>query len=1039
VTVTEPTPATGDRITWEDLRESARGVVAPRRWWRAVRRPGRSLQEMVGTGPVYALLILFGLNMADELDRTGFGILLPNVRDAFGMSNTGILALVGVTALGALLLQLPIAAWADRGNRVRITLLGAAAWAVFSVLTGAATATWMLVVARTGSGIGRAVVDPTHNSLLSDYYAVDRRPAVFSFHRAANVVGQFIGPLMAGLLAYYFSWRTPFFVFAVPTVILVLLGLRMREPLRGAQERRASGASEEVAETEEPVPSFAEAWRLLWKIDVLRRIWYAVPFLAVSLIGFVSLAGLLYEEVYSLDELQRGYLAAVVEPFQLLGLAMGARLGTRLFLRDPSLVFRFLKGVAITCAVLAAVFALAPNLVIAVVANILLTSVLAVLLPGILATLSLAIPARARSIGFSVASWWAIPGLALLPLIGWISDNWGIRFGMLVMTPILAVGGLIIASAGKVIRRDIEDVWKSSAARSQALIDRREGRSKLLVVKDLNVGYGGLQVLFDVNLEVAEGEIVALLGTNGAGKSTLLRAVSGITEADFGAVIFDGRDITHAPPNEIAALGITQVPGGSAVFPSLTVQENLRSAAWLVRRDRAEVRRRVEQVLETFPVLRDRLDEPAANLSGGQQQMLGLGMALLSRPRLLLIDELSLGLAPVVVGKLAALVREVAAAGTTVLLVEQSVNIALSMATTAHFMERGRVRFSGPAQELHDRPDLLRAVFLAEGSTTAHGAAADGATGANGAATNGAVAGAERNGATVGSATVTGEAPSGDGADRTPALQLMDVTRRFGGISAVEMVSIDVPPGRIVGLIGQNGAGKTTIFDLVCGYQPLDGGRILLGGRDVSALSPSARARMGLGRTFQGGRLFPGLTVAETIAVALDRTVDVRDPLNAALRLPAHFDSEAAVARRVGELMGLFGLGDYADSFTSELSTGTRRIVELACSVAHQPSVLLLDEPAGGVAQREVEQLGAMLLRIRDELGCSMVVIEHDMPLIAQLSDRLVALEAGVVIASGEPAAVLSDPAVVSSYLGEDRTVVNRSGPGAAPAGDATT
>jgi len=1004
--------AAEERITLTDLRDSVKGVLVPRRWAAAMRHPGTSLKQMTGTGPVFPLLILFGLNCVDELDRTGFGILLPNIRDAFGLTNTGILTLVGLTALGALLLQLPIAIWADRGNRVLIALLGAAMWAVFSVFTGAATATWMLIVARTGSGIGRAVVDPTHNSLLSDYYPVDRRNSVFSFHRAANVLGQFLGPLLAGALAAAFTWRTPFYVFAVPTVILVILGTRMREPIRGAQERRASGASEEVAETEEPTPSFAEAWRLLWKIDVLRRIWYAVPFLAVSLIGFVSLAGLLYSDVYELDELQRGYLAAFVEPFQLLGLAVGARLGTRLFLKDPALIFRFLKWVAITSAVLAAGFALSPVLWLAVVFNILLTTVLAVLLPGVLASLSLAIPARARAVGFSVASWWAIPGLLLLPLIGWISDNWGTRLGMLVMTPILLIGGLMISSGGSVVRRDIEDVWKSSTARSQALVDRRDGRSKLLVIRDLNVGYNGLQVLFDVNMEVGEGEIVALLGTNGAGKSTLLRAVSGVTEADFGAVIFDGRDITHAPPNEIASFGVAQVPGGAGVFPSLTVRENLRSAGWLLRRDRAALHARIDETLEVFPVLQDRLDEPAANLSGGQQQMLALGMALLSRPRLLIIDELSLGLAPVVVAKLAELVRQVAATGTTVLLVEQSVNVALTMATTAYFMERGRVQFSGPAHELLERPDLLRAVFLADGSAPATGPS-NGAGSSNG-------AGAVPHG--------TDGPGSAAGAEVAPALDLRDVTRRFGGISAVEDVSIKVGPGEIVGLIGQNGAGKTTIFDLVCGYQPLDGGRILVAGRDVSGLSPGRRARRGLGRTFQGGRLFPGLTVAETLAVSLDRSIEVRDPLNAALRLPPHFDSEQKVGARVRELLELFGLGAYRDSFTAELSTGTRRIVELACVVGHQPSVLLLDEPAGGVAQREVEQLGDMLRRIRDELGCSMVVIEHDMPMIAALSDRLVALETGMVIAQGRPADVLADPRVVASYLGDDHAAVARSG-----------
>jgi branched-chain amino acid transport system ATP-binding protein len=1004
------------RITLEDLSESSRGVVAPRRWWAAVRRPRRSLRELAGSGPVFPLLVLFGLNAADELDRTGFGILLPNIRDAFGLSQTGILTVVAVTALGALVLQLPIAVLADRSNRVHLTLAGAAVWAVFSVFTGLAAATWMLVVARIGSGIGRAVVDPTHNSLLSDYYPVDRRPAVFSFHRAANVVGQFLGPLLAGGLAAAFGWRAPFFVFAVPTVLLVVAGLRMREPRRGAQERRAAGASEEAAEEEEPIPSFAESWRLLWKVEVLRRIWYAVPFLAVSIVGFVSLAGLLYEDVYALDELQRGYLAALVEPFQLLGLAVGARLGTRLFLRDPALVFRFLRGVAVACAALAAVFAVAPWLWLTVVANVALTSVLAVLLPGLLATLSLAIPARARAVGFSIASWWAIPGLVLLPLIGWVADNVGMRAGMLLLTPILLVGGLVIATGGSVIRRDIADVWTSSVTRSQALLDRRAGRSKLLVVRDLHVAYGGTEVLHGIDLEVGEGEVVALLGTNGAGKSTLLRAVSGVTEADHGAVLFDGRDVTHCPPTEIAALGVAHVPGGAGVFPSLTVQENLRAAAWLLRTRRAgpDGRRaaaeRTEEVLELFPALRDRLEDPAGDLSGGQQQMLALSMALLSRPRLLVIDELSLGLAPLVVARLTELVRTVAAEGTSVLVVEQSVNVALTMATRAYFLERGRVRFSGPAAELVERPDLLRAVFLAGGTAGAGEGPASPVPAAPG------PTGPEH-----------GEAPGPGPHGSVPALELRGVTRHFGGISAVSDVDLVVAPGEIVGLIGQNGAGKTTLFDLVCGHQPLDAGRILLAGRDISRTGPAGRARAGLGRTFQGGRLFPGLTVAEALAVALDRSVDVRDPLNAALRLPPQVRSEWAVARRVDELLDLFGLGPHRDAFTSELSTGMRRVVELAGAVAHQPDVLLLDEPAGGVAQREVEALGALLGRIRDELGCAMVLIEHDMPLVAGVSDRLVALEAGTVIAQGAPADVLADRLVVASYLGNDPRTVERS------------
>ena len=977
------------------------GIFTPSRWWNNLRHPGAAIQQMVGDGPVFPIVVLFGLNAVDELDRTGFGILLPNIRDHFGMSDTGILSLVALTALGALLMQVPIAIAADRSNRVRLAVLGAVSWGVFSFMTGLAASVWMLVLVRSAGGIGRAVNDPTHGSLLSDYYPVEKRPAVFSFHRAANALGQFVGPLSAGVLAANFGWRTPFFVYAVPTAVFAVLALRLREPVRGAQERRAMGASREAIDTEEPVPSFAEAWRLVWKVEVLRRIWYAIPFLAVSLIGFVSLAGLLYDRVYGYSEFQRGVLASLVEPFQLVGLALGGRIGVRLIMKDPASVFRFLRWVAIAAALFALGFAVAPNIYLTVAANVLLTSSLAILLPGLLGVLSMAIPARARAVGFSVASLWAIPGLVLVPFIGWISDNWGIRFGMVAMCPILLIGAFQISAGGRVVKRDINDVWTAGAARSQALFLRRQGKAKLLLIRDLEVFYGQVQVLFDVNLDVGEGEVVALLGTNGAGKSTLLKAISGVVEADFGAVIFDGRDITHAPPDEIASHGVTQMPGGHGTFGSLTVAENLRTACWLRRhrQRRSEVAEAIEQVLESFPVLRDRLDEPAANLSGGQQQMLALGMSLLTQPRLLMIDELSLGLAPVVVEQLAGLVRSVAAAGTTILIVEQSVNVALTLAETAHFMEKGQIRFSGPTAELLARPDLLRSVFLAQ-------VAADG------------------------DPSTAGEQPDRMpiDVDAPPTLELEDLSVSFGGIRAVDGVTLAVAPREILGLIGPNGAGKTTLMDLVSGFTVADSGRVRLAGTDITSMAANRRARAGLGRSFQDARLFSGLTVSETLSVALERFVSVRDPVSPMLYLPGALESELRVADRVDELIELFGLGGYRDSFVSELSTGTRRVVDLAAVVAHSPSVVLLDEPSSGIAQRETEALAPLIRRLRDELGCSILIIEHDMPLLTAIADRLVALESGRVIADGRPSEVLAHPAVIESYLGNTAELIARSG-----------
>ncbi|MEL7209551.1 MAG: ATP-binding protein, partial [Actinomycetota bacterium] len=382
---------------------------------------------------------------------------------------------------------------------------------------------------------------------------------------------------------------------------------------------------------------------------------------------------------------------------------------------DPGRILRFLAYISMAVAALAAVFALAPVLAVAIAANALITAGLAVVGPGILAALSLAIPPRSRSLGFSIASLWVLPGLVILPLIGWLGDNFGIRVGMLVLVPVFLIGGLVISSAGHLVAGDIQQVWKAAAARSEALFERRQGNPHILLLRGVDVAYDDVQVLFDVDLDVREGEIVALLGTNGAGKSTLLRAVSGVAEAHRGAVIFDGIDITHAPPEEIAGRGVVQVPGGAGVFPGLTVEENLQVASWLHRGDPAHVAGAIDRVHELFPVLVDRAGTEAGDLSGGQQQMLALGMALVSKPRLLLIDELSLGLAPIVVEQLLPVVRELRDGGATVVLVEQSVNLALTVADRAFFMEKGEIRFEGPTEDLLDRPDLLRSVFLEQG------------------------------------------------------------------------------------------------------------------------------------------------------------------------------------------------------------------------------------------------------------------------------------------------------------------------------------
>jgi len=961
------------------------------------------LRGVCGGESAYPLMILFALNAVDELDRTAFGILLPNIRDHFNLDNTSVLGLVALASVAALALQVPIAQFADRSRRVPLAIAGALVWAVFSGMTGLATGVVLLTVARSGSALGKAVIDPTHNSLIADYYPIDSRSKVFSVHRAANAVGSFVGPITAGLLAYAFGWRVPFLVFVVPTVVFALLALRLREPVRGRWERAASGATDEVADTEEAVPSFAESWRTVQKIRSLQRLWWSLPFLATALIGFVTLASLLYEQQFNLDERARGIAAAVAEPFQLVGIVLGTRYITKRFMADMAGLIRFLARIAVGTSVASIGFVLAPNVVVAVAMNCVVSGTLAVLGPGILAALSLAIPARARATGFSVASLWVIPGLLILPLIGWISGEVGIRWGMLTMVPLFIIGSLVLGSAQHTINDDIAQVWKASAARSEALYQRRHGHADLLLVRGVDAGYAGRQVLFGVDLDVKEGEIVALLGTNGAGKSTLLKAISGVVEADRGAVVLDGRDITHAPPNETAGFGVSQMPGGQGVFGGLTVRENLHLAGWTRRDDVTGTEAAIEEVLGHFPVLRDRLHAPAADLSGGQQQMLALGMAFVARPRVLLIDELSLGLAPVVVGQLLPLVQRVAAAGTAVVLVEQSVNVALSIAERAYFLERGVVRFHGPTEELLSRTDLLRSVFLVGAATPDAGSG------------------------TAADAAGEGRRPE-VAAGEPPVLEVVELARAFGGNRAVNGVTFTVGQQEIVGMIGPNGAGKTTVFDLISGFVRADAGVVRLNGLDVTTLGANRRAAAGLGRSFQDARLFPDMTVSETLAVSLERWIHNRSALAAAVRWPAVYDDEERTALRVDELIELMNLGDYRNAFVRELSTGTRRVVDLACLAAHRPVLVLLDEPSSGIAQREVEALAPVLRRLRDEMGAGLLVIEHDIPLVASISDRLIALDQGAVLAEGSPAAVLDDPAVQESYLGNNQSARQRSG-----------
>jgi branched-chain amino acid transport system ATP-binding protein len=310
-------------------------------------------------------------------------------------------------------------------------------------------------------------------------------------------------------------------------------------------------------------------------------------------------------------------------------------------------------------------------------------------------------------------------------------------------------------------------------------------------------------------------------------------------------------------------------------------------------------------------------------------------------------------------------------------------------------MEKGEIAFDGPTEELLARPDLVRSVFMG--------------------------------GAGSGGSAVVRQRPAAVEEGNERLLECQGLSVGFGGVRVLDDVSVHLGAGEVVGIIGPNGAGKTTLFDLLSGYTQAEAGVVRLDDVDITQMSPDARARLGLGRAFQNARLFPPLTVRENIAVALEKRV-TKSPVLGAIWAPSVRRSERKLFSRVDGYIELLGLTAYADKFVRELSTGTRRAVEVACQMAAEPKVLLLDEPSSGLAQAETEALGPALLRIVKETGCGMLVIEHDLPLITSISDRLVAMELGTVVTTGTPQEVTTDPRVLASYLAASADVIERSG-----------
>ena len=943
------------------------------------------------------LLTLVWVGLFFDINGAIAGVAFRDIIRDVNMDFAGFLRYTQFVRFVAIFAFLGIAYYADRHKRIPIVGIGIFLGGIFTGLSAPAQsglAYGLPDVIATAFLIAASV---PLSSLLADYYPPEVRGKVFAILGLAGALPGTVVPFMAGRLVDAYGWRPLYLATAVPiSVVGLLVLLRLREPVRGYMERMTLGVDDDTARVEDEPPSFGEAWRTIFGIRTLRRLFFANLLSApgTGILG-VFAAGFFFQE-YGLTPTRIGNISAISALIVLPAFIISGAVTDDLLKRAPSKLLTLYGLVSIAGALPVLLLAFKPPLWVIIAVLGALGFIRALLGPAIQVLYVQILPANVRTLGTAVQQLANIS----IPIggffIGAVAEQYGFQGGFLFIFPFFVLSGLVLLSSAPLFELDMRSAFAANLANEESRRARSEGRGKLLVCRDIDVAYDGVQVLFGVDFDVEEGQIIALLGTNGAGKSTLLRAIAGMTTAASGAVVFDGRDITYMPPHETAARGIVFMPGGRGVFPGLSVRENLLLGSWMTE-DATEVGDRLAEVFRIFPILADRIDVPAGTLSGGEQQQLSLAQAFLCKPRLLMIDELSLGLSPAVVGELIEVVRRIHATGVTVIVVEQSVNVALTLAEKAIFMEKGEVKFFGRTEELLARPDILRAVYV-------KGTGGGGVT----AAPN-----RQRRYELEQSRAV---------------LEVQHVTKRFGGVTAVEDFSLSLREGEVLGLIGPNGSGKTTLFDIISGYQMPDSGHIVYEGVDITDLGPDDRARRKLIRRFQDARLFPSLTVFETLLVSLEMRLEVKNPLVTGLGLPQARKSERRARLRAEALVELMEIGAFRDKFVKELSTGLRRIVDIACVLANDPKVLLLDEPSSGIAQAEAEGLAPLLRRVRFETGCSILIIEHDMPLISSVSDELVALDRGVFVTRGSPDDVLSDERVIEAYLGGSEAAVRRSG-----------
>jgi ABC-type branched-subunit amino acid transport system ATPase component/sugar phosphate permease len=653
----------------------------------------------------------------------GISLIGTNLEHSFHIHDAALGAVTFVAAVAQLLWAVPLALWADRGSRKVVAGVSLLVFSVFAPLMSIAPNVWAFTFLYLIASVGFGVNNTVHNSYLSDAYPTEGRGRVFSWHNLSDPLSQTVGILVFGLVVTIgHNWRWGMLI-ALAGIPIGLSLFTLKEPEKGANESshilKASGMDLHSQQGDAPRVLLGSAVTRLLRI---RSIYFEL--VAVAILGFAGTAAPLFGNLYfvrhwGLDTAQRSEVYSIIGLAAFLGLPVAYVIGDRYFRKAPQRPLA-IAGICITAYGAFYVTSLyMPHLWMVVLLQFLANASVSPLAICIFLTLAATAPPEMRTICFAMFGVYSLVfgGFTGAVVLGAISDAVGYSNGptvaLTLLAPVCLIGGILLLVGSRYVRRDITLVIEDVLER-YAEGQRRQsgGEVPALQIHNLDFYYGTNQVLFGVDLEIPRGSVVALLGTNGAGKSTLLRCVSGLEHPHRGVIRIFGTNCTYLEPEQIIDQKVALLVGGKMTFSGLTVRDNLRVGAHSLRGQGHRSRTALDEAVDRFPELSQRLDQPAGTLSGGEQQMLALARVMMTAPELLLIDELALGLAPKSVDRLMDIVREVNAQGTTVVLVEQSVNRAMSLAERAVFLERGEVRFDGRTADLLERSDLLRPVFL---------------------------------------------------------------------------------------------------------------------------------------------------------------------------------------------------------------------------------------------------------------------------------------------------------------------------------------